>query len=109
MLNAYLIKGGVHKKSKFYDLTEPYFLKLNAGYADMLATFMKCKWLSIPILVVCIALIGFFFTILQKETAPYDDRSFVSLNITGPEGASYDYMDRFMIEMEDLIRYQKKK
>jgi len=103
MLNAYLIKGGVHKKSKFYELTEPYFLKLNAGYAGMLTTFMKRKWLSIPILVVCIALIGFFFTILQKETAPYDDRSFVSMNITGPEGASYDYMDRFMIEMEDLI------
>jgi len=103
MLNAYLIKGGVHKKSKFYELTEPYFLKLNAGYADMLTTFMKRKWLSVPILVVCIALIGFFFTILQKETAPYDDRSFVSMNITGPEGASYDYMDRFMIEMEDLI------
>jgi multidrug efflux pump len=103
MLNAYLIKGGVHKKSKFYELTEPYFLKLNAGYAGMLTTFMKRKWLSLPILVVCIALIGFFFTILQKETAPYDDRSFVSMNITGPEGASYDYMDRFMIEMEDLI------
>jgi len=103
MLNAYLIKGGVHKKSKFYDLTEPYFLKLNSGYAGMLTTFMKRKWLSVPILVVCLALIGLFFSILKKETAPYDDRSFVGVNVTAPEGASYDYMDRFMIEMEKLI------
>ena len=103
MLNAYLIKGGVHKKSKFYDLTEPYFLKLNSGYADMLTGFMKRKWLSLPILIVCLGLIGLFFSMLKKETAPYDDRSFVGLNITAPEGASYDYMDRFMVEMEKLI------
>jgi len=103
MLNAYLIKGGVHKKSKFYDFTEPYFVKLNKGYAGMLANFMKRKWVSFPILIICIGLIALFFSILQKETAPYDDRSFVSLNITAPEGATYDYMDRFMVEMDKLI------
>ena len=103
MLNAYLIKGGVHKKSKFYDFTEPYFVKLNSGYAGMLTNFMKRKWVSFPILIICIGLIALFFSILQKETAPYDDRSFVGLNITAPEGASYDYMDRFMVEMDKLI------
>lgn len=103
MLNAYLIKG-VHKKSKFYDLTEPYFEKMNKGYAGMLTNFMKRKWVSFPILVVCIGLIGLFYTIIQKETAPYDDRSFIGMNITAPEGASYEYMDRFMREMEQLIK-----
>jgi len=102
MLNAYLIKG-VHKKSRFYEFTEPYFEKMNKGYAQVLTGFMRRKWLSFPILIVCIGLIALFFSTLQKETAPYDDRSFVGLNITGPEGASYDYMDRFMQEMEQLI------
>jgi HAE1 family hydrophobic/amphiphilic exporter-1/multidrug efflux pump len=103
MLNAYLIKGGVHKKSKFYDLTEPYFEKMNAGYAKMLTGFMKRKWLSVPILVVCLGLIALFYTTIQKETAPYDDRSFIGMNITAPEGASFDYMDRFMGEITQLI------
>ncbi|RZK11601.1 MAG: efflux RND transporter permease subunit, partial [Flavobacterium sp.] len=103
MLNAYLMKGGEQKKSKFYNWSEPYFLKLNSGYADSLKSFMKRKWLSFPILVGCIGLIVLFFGILQKETAPYDDRSFVSLNVTAPEGASYDYMDRFMTELTELI------
>lgn len=102
MLNAYLIKG-VHKKSKFYDLTEPYFEKMNKGYAGMLIGFMKYKWLSFPILGLCIGLIVLFYTGLQKETAPYDDRSNIGMNITGPEGASYEYMNRFMQEMEQLI------
>ncbi|MDV6168859.1 efflux RND transporter permease subunit [Flavobacterium sp. DG1-102-2] len=103
MLNAYLIKG-VHKKSKFYDFTEPYFVKMNSGYADALKGFMKKKWVSFPILIVCIGLIAFFYSTIQKETAPYDDRSFIGMNITAPEGASYEYMDRFMQEIEQLIK-----
>ncbi|MFT3795705.1 efflux RND transporter permease subunit [Flavobacterium sp.] len=103
MLNAYLMKGGEQKKSKFYNLTEPYFEKLNSGYAESLGKFMKRKWLSFPILLICIGLIVLFFKTIQKETAPYDDRSFISMNITAPEGASYDYMDRFMNEITDLI------
>ena len=103
MLNAYLMKGGEQKKSKFYNWSEPYFLKLNSGYAGALAKFMKKKWLSFPILIICIGLIALFFSTLQKETAPYDDRSFVGVNVTAPEGASYDYMDRFMTELSELI------
>lgn len=103
MLNAYLMKGGVHKKSKFYNFTEPYFERLNAGYAGSLKNFMKRKWLSFPIIAVCIGLIALFYSIIQKETAPYDDRSFIGMNITAPEGASYEYTDRFMQEIEQLI------
>lgn len=103
MLNAYLMKGGEQKKSKFYKLTEPLFEKMNSGYAEALTGFMKKKWLSFPILIACFGLIYLFFNVLQKETAPYDDRSFVSVNVTAPEGASYDYMDRFMNELTELI------
>lgn len=103
MLNAYLMKGGVHKKSRFYNFTEPYFQKLNSGYAEALGGFMKRKWLSFPIILGCIGLIALFFSILQKETAPYDDRSFIGVNVTAPEGASYEYTDRFMQELTQLI------
>jgi HAE1 family hydrophobic/amphiphilic exporter-1/multidrug efflux pump len=103
MLNAYLMKAGVHKKSKFYDLTEPYFVKLNNGYADSLSKFMKRKWVSFPIVIICFGMIALFFTILQKETAPYDDRSYLRAQINAPEGASYEYMDRFMQELTQLV------
>lgn len=103
MLNAYLMKGGEQKKSKFYNLTEPYFVKLNTGYAASLAKFMKKKWLSFPIIIGCLGLIFLFFKILPKETAPYDDRSFIGINVTTPEGATYDYTDRFMQELTKLI------
>jgi HAE1 family hydrophobic/amphiphilic exporter-1/multidrug efflux pump len=103
MLNAYLMKGGKQKKSNFYIKTEPYFQKLNSNYASALSSFMKKKWLSFPILISCFALIYLFFNIIQKETAPYDDRSAIVMSMTTPEGASYEYTDRFMQEISKVI------
>ncbi|HAI39243.1 MAG TPA: acriflavin resistance protein, partial [Maribacter sp.] len=41
--------------------------------------------------------------LLQKETAPYDDRSYVRLVVNAPEGSSYEYMDRLMTDITELI------
>ena len=103
MLNAYLMKKGEQKRSKFYDFTEPYFVKMNTSYAESLKRFMTKKWISFPIILGCMGLIVLFYSLLKKETAPYDDRSFISLNVSAPEGVSYDYMDRFMTELTELI------
>jgi HAE1 family hydrophobic/amphiphilic exporter-1/multidrug efflux pump len=64
---------------------------------------MERKWISFPILAGCVGLIFLFYSLLKKETAPYDDRSYISMNVSAPEGVSYDYMDRFMTEMTELI------
>ncbi|MGV8880042.1 MAG: efflux RND transporter permease subunit [Sphingobacteriaceae bacterium] len=103
MLNAYLMKSGVQNRSKFYELTEPYFVKMTTGYARSLESFMKVKWISWPVILICLVMIGFFWVTLQKETAPYDDRSSLRASITAPEGASYEYMSAFMKEMTQLV------
>ena len=103
MLNAYLIKPGKQEHSKFYNFTEKYFVRMNKSYASSLGEFMKRKWLCFPILIGCIGLIILFYNLLQKETAPYDDRSFVRLNVSAPEGSSYEYMDRLMNDITELI------
>ncbi|CAD0007138.1 efflux RND transporter permease subunit [Flavobacterium chungangense] len=103
MLNAYLMKGGEQKKSKFYMKTEPFFEKMNSTYAESLSKFMDRKWISFPILIACFGIIYLFFTILPKETAPLDDRSSVVMRMTTPEGSSYEYTDRFMQEISKLV------
>ena len=103
MLNAYLMKGGEQKKSKFYERTERYFVMMNSEYAYSLKSFLRFKWLSFAILIGCFGLIYLFYQIIPKETAPYDDRSFLNLRVTAPEGVSYDYMDRFMTDLTMLI------
>ncbi|SDB58773.1 hydrophobic/amphiphilic exporter-1, HAE1 family/multidrug efflux pump [Flavobacteriaceae bacterium MAR_2010_188] len=103
MLNAYLMRPGKQKQSKFYEFTEKYFVKMNLSYESSLSRFISKKWLSYPIIVGCLVIIGLFYSLLKKETAPYDDRSYIRASVTAPEGASYEYMDRFMTEMTNLI------
>jgi multidrug efflux pump len=103
MLNAYLMKGGEQKKTRFYTFTEPYFVSLNKGYANSLEKFVSRKWISFPIIIVCIGLIVLFFKIIPKETAPYDDRNLIVVGVTTPEGSTYDYTDKFMQELSKLV------
>ncbi len=103
MLNAYLMRPGKQKHSRFYIITESYFEKMNTSYASALRSFMGRKWVSFPILIGCLIMIGGFYSLLKKETAPYDDRSMIRVNVTAPEGASYEYMDRFMNDLTNLI------
>jgi len=103
MLNAYLMKSG-HKKTNFYNKTEPYFLMMNDSYQTSLNKFLKYKWLAFPIILVCFGFIFLFYKILPKETAPLDDRSNVNMTISAPEGASYEYTDAFMQKLYGVVK-----
>ncbi|MGB4776263.1 MAG: efflux RND transporter permease subunit, partial [Daejeonella sp.] len=102
MLNAYLMKKD-KKKSRFYNMTEPYFEKMTSGYAESLNEFMRKRWLAYPIIAGCIGLIVLFWIIIQKETAPYDDRGAVNVSITAPEGSSYEYTDNFVLKLSQMV------
>ncbi|WP_410222153.1 efflux RND transporter permease subunit [Pedobacter sp.] len=104
MLNAYLMKKGGHAPSKFYKFTEPYFIKLNETYKHSLNSFLRRRWLAIPILVICTALIALFWNLLKKETAPYDDRSAINMNVTTPEGSSFAYTDKFIMKINQMVQ-----
>jgi hydrophobe/amphiphile efflux-1 (HAE1) family protein len=103
MLNAYLMKKGGHKPSKFYNWTEPYFVKLNDSYKDNLNKFLNKRWLAAPIIIVCVGLIVLFWNLLQKETAPYDDRNAINMNVSTPEGSSFAYTDKFMNKVAQMV------
>jgi multidrug efflux pump len=102
MLNAYLMKGH-QKKTKFYERTEPYFVALTNGYAQSLERFLQKPKRAFSILSGCIALIALFWFILQKETAPYDDRSAINMQLSAPEGASFEYTDNFVLKVAQMV------
>ncbi len=79
----------------FYRKTEPFFVALDTGYRGVLKSFMKRRWVAIPIVLTCFGLIGLFWIITPKELAPLEDRSLFRLNVTAPEGTSYDNMEKF--------------
>ncbi|HOY48915.1 MAG TPA: efflux RND transporter permease subunit [Flavobacteriales bacterium] len=103
MLNARLVRKDPTKKSKFYVATEPFFRSMEEGYSNMLGSFMKKRKLAWLILLGAVAMIFGIFPLLQKELSPLEDRSWMRLMVSAPEGASYEYTDDFVLKMSDFL------
>jgi HAE1 family hydrophobic/amphiphilic exporter-1/multidrug efflux pump len=93
VLNVYMTKKN-SGHGKFYEKTEPFFRGMENGYKNLLTRFMKVRWLAWILVVMCGGIIYLIGGGMQNEIAPLEDKSNVRLNITGPEGASYDYMTK---------------
>ncbi|WP_345949778.1 efflux RND transporter permease subunit [Mucilaginibacter sp. PAMB04274] len=102
MLNVKLVRKN-HKKSAFYEKTEPFFVRMNTAYTETLITFMKRKWVSVLILVVSIVLVGVLVKVIPSELAPLDDRSLLRYTATASEGATYEYMTKYMDKVSQLV------
>ena len=93
----------VHKPSKFYVKSEPFFLGLEARYKNGLEWIMKRKWVALVGVAVCFVIIFLVGSGLQSELAPLEDRSRFRAQISAPEGTSYDAMDNYMDNLVGVL------
>ena len=102
MLNAYLVKKD-KKKTRFYEATEPFFQRLDLGYRRALEKFMRNRLQAVYILGASVGLLVFLFPKLQSELSPLEDRSWLRIQVTAPEGASYEYTDNYLMRVADFV------
>jgi hydrophobe/amphiphile efflux-1 (HAE1) family protein len=102
MLNARLVKKN-SGKSKFYIATEPFFERMISSYGNSLQGFLKKRVWSIVILFGSIGIIYFAGGALQSELSPLEDRNWMRVSLTGPEGASYEYTDNFVNDFTKFV------
>ena len=91
------------KKSWFYNKTEPFFEGLNNFYSKTLAAFLKVRWVAIPVVVIMMGLIGWLWTSIPAELAPLEDRSQITINTSGSEGATYEYLRDYTERINDVV------
>jgi multidrug efflux pump len=103
VLNVYLAKKNVHKHSWFYTKTEPFFRGMENGYQRLLTKFIKVRWVSFFIIAACVLIIFLIGGNLQSELAPMEDRSQFRLQLTAPEGTSFDAMDNYVDRVSNLM------
>ncbi len=103
VLNVKLSKKDVHKHSWLYNKTEPFFRWMENTYNSMLKGFMRVRWIAFLIIGACVAIIFILFTTLKSELAPIEDRSQFRLQLTGPEGTSYDAMDKYVDRLTNFM------
>ena len=86
-----------------YRKTEPFFTWLTAAYSSSLQGFMKRRWLAFLIIAAAGGLIYLLGTTLPSELAPMEDRSEFRLQAQAQEGATYEYMDKYVQELTGFL------
>ncbi|MEQ8574153.1 MAG: efflux RND transporter permease subunit, partial [Fulvivirga sp.] len=102
MLSSKMLKKRA-KKQWFYAKTEPFFEWLNNGYANLLGKFMKFRWLAFVIIILSVAGIYALINNIQQELAPLEDRGNFRVIATGPEGATFEYMDFYVDQLTGML------
>lgn len=92
-----------HRHSRFYERTEPFFLRMTEGYRRSLTNFIKRRGWAWGILFASLLLIFGIGNVLQSELAPLEDRNLIRMQVSAPEGTSYDYMDAYMNRITRFI------
>ena len=87
----------------FYKKTEPFFAGLNSLYEKSLEWFLTRRVWAIVITLVMFVIIGVLWTNIPSEMAPLEDRSQITINTRGAEGASYEYMRDYTEDINQLI------
>lgn len=102
VLNVKLTRK-VHKHSWFYNKTEPFFRWMENGYKNALTGFMKVRWLAFVAIAACGFAIYQIGGNMQSELAPMEDRSQFRLQVTAPEGTSFEAMEKFIERLTNLM------
>jgi multidrug efflux pump len=102
MLCSHILKHHKAHEKTLYGRTEPFFAALIEGYRKSLVFFLARRWVAFVVIGAACGMIGVFYAILPRELAPMEDRNRFSISATGPEGASYEYMQKAMDKVFDI-------
>ncbi|MBK6953455.1 MAG: efflux RND transporter permease subunit [Crocinitomicaceae bacterium] len=70
-------------------------------YTSTLKTFMKRRWLAIPIFALMLVSVFVIGSFLHSELAPMEDKNQLRIVSTAPEGTSFEAMDNYQ---ENLMK-----
>ncbi|HQV60522.1 MAG TPA: efflux RND transporter permease subunit [Chitinophagaceae bacterium] len=103
VLNVKLSRKNPSKHPWLYTKTEPFFRWMENTYQAALRKFMAIRWMAFILIALCLAAIFFVGRNLQSELAPMEDRSQFRLQLSAPEGTSYDAMDKYVNRLTNLM------
>lgn len=103
MLNAKLVGKNPHRKSRFYTWSEPFFTAMDTRFRQSITRFLEKRWWALAILGISLACIFIFGKQLKSELSPLEDRNWLRLSITTPEGTSFESTDALMDRLSTFM------
>lgn len=102
MLSTKLLKTH-QSRGKVYNYTEKFFVRINEAYRRSLENFIGRKYISLGILLLSFVLIFILWKVIPAEMAPMEDRSQMNVNVTSPQGATYEYNYEYVEDIGQLV------
>jgi multidrug efflux pump len=103
MLNAKMVRKDPTKRSRFYTWSEPFFVWMENTFKESITNFLRKRWLAFVVILVSAGSIFYFGSQLQSELSPLEDRNWLRLTYTGPEGMSYEATDEVMDRLAKFV------
>ncbi len=101
MLASILFANGI-KHDRMTQRVDTAFNWLSNQYRRSLSVVVRHAWVVV-IMALMITALGYgVFRSLNSEYTPSDDRSLLIISLTPPEGASIQYIDRYLREVEKI-------
>ena len=92
-----------HEHGAIFKVLEQGFNAIAERYATLLRTALRHRGIVVVGTVVTVALAGWFYSHLQQELIPDDDRGFFLVVAFAPEGSSLEYTDGYVRQVEQII------
>jgi len=92
-----------HEHGAIFKVLEQGFNAIAERYATLLRTALRHRGIVVAGTVVTVALAGWFYSHLQQELIPDDDRGFFLVVAFAPEGSSLEYTDGYVRQVEQII------
>ena len=102
MMTSKLLAGGA-TRSWLSNSVDAFFHRLSTTYDKLLRRLMRRPWLVIGTTLGAVAVAALLLRVLPTELAPPEDRGMMFVSLSGPEGASLEYMDRHARMAEDIM------
>jgi len=102
MMCSKLLSGGA-TRSRVSNVVDAFFHRLSTAYDTLLRRLMRRPWLVVGTTLGAMVVAVLLFRVLPSELTPPEDRGMMFVGMTGPEGASLEYMDRHARMVEDIM------
>lgn len=101
MMSAKLLRHQ-DNPSRFDRRMERVLLGLTAAYGRSLAWALQRRWWVVGVMLASAVGSAFLFSTTKQELAPLEDRGLILINISGPDGATLAYTQRYAEAIESI-------
>ncbi len=82
------------------NLVDASVARVRSIYSVCLLAALKTRWIALGAMIALVGMAAWLFNEIPSEYAPFEDRGTFFVTVEGPEGATFDYMQDYMNEIE---------